>query len=84
MSQIALGLATFVVKFGFGGHVALVGSPLQVGVRTSHVLLGMLVWMVSVIFTLRALRSESQQNRGWLLPSRLELSSAESATGGIG
>ena len=81
--QIGLGLATFVVKFGFGSYVALVGSPLQVGVRTSHVLLGMLVWMVSVILSLRTLRVTSLQHPTWSSPSTLELNAAQSVTGGL-
>ena len=54
--QIGLGVVTFVAKYGFGDYVALQGSLLQVWSRTSHTVLGMLVWMLSVVYLIRVLR----------------------------
>jgi len=57
--QIALGLVTYVVKFGLGETVVTQGSLLQVTIRTSHVLLGMLVWSTAVVCTLRTWRIDA-------------------------
>jgi len=54
--QIALGIGAWVTKFGFGGYVAVEGSLPQVIFRTSHFVLGLLTFMVSVNLWLRAMR----------------------------
>ncbi len=54
--QIALGLGTWVTKFGFGSYVAVAGSLPQIWLRTSHFVVGLLTFAVAVILLLRALR----------------------------
>lgn len=54
--QLALGAGAWVTKFGFGEYVATYGSPLQVAVRTAHVLTGMLLFAATVVMTLRVSR----------------------------
>lgn len=56
LAQIGLGLVTFVAKYGFGDYVAMQGSLLQVWSRTGHTVLGMVVWMLSVLYLVRVLR----------------------------
>jgi len=56
MLQVTLGVITFVAKYGFGDYVAQQGSPLQIWSRTGHTVLGMLVWMLSVVYLLRVMR----------------------------
>jgi heme a synthase len=58
LCQGALGAAAWVTKFGFPsiGYVAVQRSPLQIAVRTSHTVVGMLLLMTSVIFLVRVLR----------------------------
>ena len=58
--QVLLGLATFVAKYGFENYVAVQGSTFQVLTRTSHVCLGMLVWMLAVTHLVRVLRIRSR------------------------
>ena len=57
--QICLGVVTFIAKFGsfgFGNDVPVQGSALQVWSRTGHTVLGMLVWMLAVVYLLRVIR----------------------------
>lgn len=54
--QLALGGGAWVTRFGFGGYVAVYGSPLQDTVRTGHVLCGMLLFMTTVLLTVRIAR----------------------------
>ncbi len=54
--QLALGGGAWVTKFGFGGYVAVYGSLLQDVVRTSHVLCGMLLFVTTVVLTVRIAR----------------------------
>lgn len=57
LAQIALGLVTFLTKFGgIGNYVVVQGSAIQVWSRTGHTVLGMLVWMLSVVYLVRVLR----------------------------
>jgi cytochrome c oxidase assembly protein subunit 15 len=56
IGQIALGLTTWVAKYGFGEYVAVANSPFQVSMRTAHFIVGMLILMTTVILTLRACR----------------------------
>ncbi|MGE5195445.1 MAG: COX15/CtaA family protein [Deltaproteobacteria bacterium] len=56
VAQLALGAGAWVTKFGFGGHVAVYGSLLQDVVRTSHVLCGMLLFVTTVVLTVRIAR----------------------------
>ncbi|VAX40095.1 hypothetical protein MNBD_PLANCTO02-1700 [hydrothermal vent metagenome] len=59
--QITLGLSAFVTKYGFAptGYVAVHHSILQVIIRTSHTLVGMLLLMTSLTTLLRILHIES-------------------------
>jgi cytochrome c oxidase assembly protein subunit 15 len=54
--QLALGAGAWVTKFGFGDYVAVYGSPLQVAVRTGHVLTGMLLFATCVVLAIRIAR----------------------------
>jgi cytochrome c oxidase assembly protein subunit 15 len=54
--QLALGAGAWVTKFGFEGYVAIYGSLLQDLVRTSHVLCGMLLFVTTVVLTVRIAR----------------------------
>ena len=56
--QMALGLLTLVAKYGtgLGDNVALQNSMFQILSRTSHTVLGMFVWMLSVTYLLRVCR----------------------------
>jgi cytochrome c oxidase assembly protein subunit 15 len=54
--QLALGAGAWVTKFGFGDSVAVYGSPVQVTVRTAHVLTGMLLLAATVVMALRIAR----------------------------
>ncbi len=64
--QASLGLAAAVTRFGFAplGYVAVSGSALQVVIRTTHTIVGMLLFVSSVVYTLRVFRYES------LMPSQ--------------
>lgn len=54
--QIGLGVTAFVAKYGFGDYVAQQGSLLQIWSRTGHTVLGMLVWMLAVVYLVRVIR----------------------------
>lgn len=54
--QLMVGGATYVVKFGFENYVAQEDSAVQVVVRTGHVLVGMLAWMLAVTQAVRVQR----------------------------
>jgi cytochrome c oxidase assembly protein subunit 15 len=56
--QTGLGAGAWVTKYGFAttGYVAVQGSPLQLAVRSSHTVVGMLLLMSSVVLVLRTLR----------------------------
>lgn len=54
--QVVLGAGAWVTKFGFASHVAVAGSPAQIMFRTSHFVIGLLTFMVSVLLLLRAAR----------------------------
>ena len=69
--QLALGAGAWVTKFGFGEYVAVYGSLLQDVVRTSHVLCGMLLFVTSVVLTVRAARLD------WLLRGTAGASNVE-------
>lgn len=51
--QLGLGAGAWFTKFGLGDQVAVVGSPLQVVLRTSHVLVGMLLFATTVVLAVR-------------------------------
>lgn len=57
-SQALLGLATFVLKYGFRhtGYVAVADSIAQVSARTTHMVLGVIVVMATVTHALKVLR----------------------------
>src|SRR5205085_7040826 len=54
--QLALGAGAWITRFGFEGYVAVYGSALQVTMRTSHVLCGMLLFVMTVLTAVRAAR----------------------------
>lgn len=56
--QVTLGVGAFVTKFGFKatGYVAVQQSPLQVMIRTSHTVVGMLLFASTLVFAIRVLR----------------------------
>jgi cytochrome c oxidase assembly protein subunit 15 len=56
--QVLLGLGAWVLKFGHAatGYVAVADSIEQVSVRTAHALVGILTFMVSVVYTARVFR----------------------------
>lgn len=54
--QICLGVVTFIAKYGFGDYVAQQSSPLQIWSRTGHTVLGMMVWMLSIVYLVRVIR----------------------------
>ena len=54
--QLLLGAGAWVTKFGFGDHVAVYGSLSQDVFRTSHVLCGALLFMTTVVLSLRIAR----------------------------
>lgn len=56
MLQLMAGSATYVVKYGFGDYVAVQNSLPQIAIRTVHVLIGMLVWMLGVTYAVRVQR----------------------------
>jgi heme A synthase len=87
--QMLLGAAAWITKFGFAstGYVAVQNSAEQTAFRTAHMVVGMLLFMNSVVLALRVFRIESLQdgnsleNRG----TERELSqSALVARGGAG
>lgn len=65
--QIALGLSTWVVKFGFAsvGYVAVADSWQQISVRTTHTVFGMLVMLASVLHALRVFRVAGSNGVAW-------------------
>lgn len=63
--QLVLGAGAWVTKYGFDDYVAVLNSPLQVGVRTTHFLVGLLMFMTTIVLTIRVLRLE------WLAADRL-------------
>lgn len=56
VSQLVLGAAAWVTKFGWGEHVAVYGSLSQDVFRTGHVLCGALLFMTTVVLAVRILR----------------------------
>ncbi|MBI3860824.1 MAG: COX15/CtaA family protein [Planctomycetia bacterium] len=54
--QLALGVGAWVTKFGSSEYAAVYGSFVQNVFRTSHVLGGMLLFMGTVLLTMRAVR----------------------------
>lgn len=59
LAQISLGVMTLIAKLGtfeMTNYVVKQGSMIQVWSRTGHTVLGMLVWMLAVVYLLRVLR----------------------------
>jgi hypothetical protein len=65
VTQILLGVSSWITRFGLAslGYVAVQHSTLQISVRTAHTVVGMLLFMTSVVFALRVLRVESCQRQ---------------------
>ena len=61
VAQVVLGLASWVLKFGHAetGYVAVADSIEQVSIRTAHTLVGILTFMLSVVYTARVFRVHS-------------------------
>jgi len=61
VAQVLLGLAAWVLKFGHAatGYVAVADSIEQVSVRTAHTLVGILTFMLSVVYAARVFRVHS-------------------------
>lgn len=56
ITQVLLGLASWVVKYGHGSYVAVADSIEHVTVRTAHAVVGIVTFMVSVVYAARVLR----------------------------
>jgi len=65
LSQTLLGAATWVTRFGWPrtGYVSVQHAPLQIVVRTSHTVLGLLLFTTAVIYLLKILRLGYLQSR---------------------
>lgn len=63
--QASLGIAAWITKFGLAtlGYVAVQHSPLQLVVRTSHTVVGMMLFMTSVLFALQVHRVSTWQRQ---------------------
>lgn len=63
--QVCLGLATWVMKFGFTptGYVAIVNSTPQIVLRTAHTVSGMMLLASAVVLKLKVFRQISDQAR---------------------
>lgn len=55
-AQVILGLASWVVKYGHGSYVAVADSIEHVSVRTAHAVVGIITFMVSVVYAARVCR----------------------------
>jgi hypothetical protein len=64
--QVGLGAAAWVTKFGFErtGYVAIADSIQQIGFRTAHTVVGIVVFMTAVVHAVRVLRVESFVRQG--------------------
>jgi cytochrome c oxidase assembly protein subunit 15 len=58
LAQVSLGVGAWVTKFGFAtaGYVAVADSILQVGTRSAHTVIGVLLVMTSVVHAIRTCR----------------------------
>jgi heme a synthase len=56
IAQLALGAGAWVTKYGFDRYVAIYGSLLQDVVRTAHVLCGMLLFVTTIVLSVRIAR----------------------------
>ena len=86
LCQVGLGLGAWVTKFGWAskGYVAVQGSRLQLLVRSSHTVVGMLLLMTGIILALRILRV-SQMHRTQSDPVRSPIGGGQlSVEGGAG
>ena len=63
--QAGLGIGSWITKFGLAstGYVAVQGSPMQLAIRSSHTVVGMLLLMTSVILLLRVFRATDSSCR---------------------
>lgn len=86
--QAALGAGAWVTKLGFppAGYVAVQGSPLQLIIRSSHTVVGMLLLASSVLVLLRTLRLEwaIRQPAGPRTEQAVGLKALMSVEGGAG
>jgi heme a synthase len=82
LCQIVLGGAAWLTKFGLAsiGYVAVQRSLLQIAVRTSHTVVGMLLLMTSVILLFRVLRVASTLR---VAQSRIEMTLPPLAAPGL-
>jgi cytochrome c oxidase assembly protein subunit 15 len=88
--QLSLGAGAWVTKFGFAsaGYVAVQHSVPQIVLRTTHTVVGMLLFATSIVYTLRVFRLDSLQRNAIPLSKRTaregRLSSTFSVSGGVG
>jgi cytochrome c oxidase assembly protein subunit 15 len=82
VAQLALGVATWITKLGpgagawvatlgFEDFVATAGSPLQVTLRTGHVLVGMLLFATCVVLAVRTARVVRLSTEAVTVPNAL-------------
>jgi cytochrome c oxidase assembly protein subunit 15 len=65
IGQLALGAGAWITKYGFDGRVAVYGSLEQDVTRTAHVLCGMLLFVTSVVLTVRIARLQRLSSSAW-------------------
>ena len=88
--QLSLGAGAWVTKFGFAsaGYVAVQHSVPQIVLRTTHTVVGMLLFATSIVYALRVFRLDSLQRNTFPLSKRTaregRLSSTFSVSGGVG
>jgi len=85
--QVALGVGTFVTKFGFAptGYVAVYGSIPQVVLATTHQVVGALLFMTSVMYAVRVFRASlPPQSPSVLCSASNGLEQSGAARGGVG
>jgi len=84
--QVTLGGAAWVTKYGFErtGYVAVADSIQQIGFRTAHTVVGIVVFMTSVVHAARVLRVESVSREASQLRTAAVFASPMTATGGAG
>jgi len=62
--QVGLGTGAWVTKFGFatGGYVAVQHAPIQLVLRSTHTVVGMMVLMTSIVYAVRLFRVDALQH----------------------
>lgn len=83
--QGALGAGAWATRFGFAtaGYVAVQQTPLQTVVRSSHTVVGMLVFMTAVIHAVRVFRLSTLTTREVVRPKLQEATDLRSLEGSV-